>query len=175
LFMSFSKSSLLFNLVDGIIRIFFFLAYVFSIGMWKEMRRIFEYHGAEHKVIHAYENGKELTINNIRGNSPLHPRCGTSFLLIVMVVSILTFSFIPQDWSFIYKFLSRLVLIPAIAGLSFEFLRFSSKMKDNALIRILIQPGLLIQRLTTREPDDSQIEVAVRALEEVLVIEERNA
>ena len=175
LFMSVSKSSLLFNLVDGIIRIFFFLAYVFSIGMWKEMRRIFEYHGAEHKVIHAYENGKELTINNIRGNSPLHPRCGTSFLLIVMVVSILTFSFIPQDWSFIYKFLSRLVLIPAIAGLSFEFLRFSSKMKDNALIRILIQPGLLIQRLTTREPDDSQIEVAVRALEEVLVIEERNA
>jgi uncharacterized protein YqhQ len=93
--------------------------------MWKEMRRIFEYHGAEHKVIHAYENGKELTINNIKGNSPLHPRCGTSFLLIVMVVSILTFSFIPQDWSFIYKFLSRLVLIPAIAGLSFEFLRFS--------------------------------------------------
>lgn len=175
LFLSVSKSSLLFNLVDGIIRIFFFLAYVFSIGMWKEMRRIFEYHGAEHKVIHAYENGKELTINNIRGNSPLHPRCGTSFLLIVMVVSILTFSFIPQDWSFIYKFLSRLVLIPAIAGLSFEFLRFSSKMKDNALIRILIQPGLLIQRLTTREPDDSQIEVAVRALEEVLVIEERNA
>lgn len=104
----------------------------------------------------------------------MHPRCGTSFLLIVMVVSILTFSFIPQDWSFIYKFLSRLVLIPAIAGLSFEFLRFSSKMKDSALIRILIQPGLLMQRLTTREPDDSQIEVAVRALEEVLVIEEKN-
>jgi len=175
LFMSVSKSSLLFNLVDGIIRIFFFLAYIFSIGLWKEMRRIFEYHGAEHKVIHAYENGKELTINNIRGNSPLHPRCGTSFLLIVMVVSILTFSFIPQDWPFIYKFLSRLVLIPAIAGLSFEFLRFSSKMKDNALIRILIQPGLLMQRLTTREPDDSQIEVAVRALEEVLAIEEKNA
>ena len=174
-FTSVSKSSFAFNLVDGIIRILFFLIYIVSIGMWKEMRRIFEYHGAEHKVIHAYENGKELTIKNIKGNSPLHPRCGTSFLLIVMVISILTFSFIPQTWSFTYKFLSRVVLIPLIAGLSFEFLKLSSKMKNNMIIKILIQPGLLLQRLTTREPDDSQIEVAVRALEEVLTIEEANA
>ena len=174
-FVSVSKSSFVFNLVDGIIRIFFFLIYIVSIGMWKEMRRIFEYHGAEHKVIHAYENGKELTVKNIKGNSPLHPRCGTSFLLIVMVISILTFSFIPQAWSFTYKFLSRIVLIPLIAGLSFEFLKLSSKMKNNMIIKILIQPGLLLQRLTTREPDDSQIEVAVRALEEVLTIEEANA
>ncbi len=174
-FASVSKSSFAFNLVDGIIRIFFFLIYIVSIGLWKEMRRIFEYHGAEHKVIHAYENGKELTVKNIKGNSPLHPRCGTSFLLIVMVISILTFSFIPQIWSFTYKFLSRVVLIPLIAGLSFEFLKLSSKMKNNMIIKILIQPGLLLQRLTTREPDDSQIEVAVRALEEVLTIEEANA
>jgi uncharacterized protein YqhQ len=174
-FISVFKSSLVFNLVDGIIRIIFFLTYIFSIGMWKEMRRIFEYHGAEHKVIHAYENGKELTVKNIKGHSPLHPRCGTSFLLIVMVISILTFSFIPQNWSFMYKFFSRLILIPVIAGLSFEFLKFSSKTKNNVIMKILIKPGLLLQKLTTREPDDSQIEVAVKALEEVLTIEEANA
>jgi uncharacterized protein YqhQ len=171
IFVSVSKSSLMFNLIDGIIRIFFFLTYIVLIGLWKEMRRIFEYHGAEHKVIHAYENGKELTINNIKVHSPLHPRCGTSFLLIVMVMSILIFSFIPHGWSFIYKFLSRIILIPLIAGLSFEFLKLSAKMENNKIINILIQPGLLLQRLTTREPDDAQIEVAVRALEEVLAIE----
>jgi len=173
-FLSVSKSSFIFNLVDGIIRVFFFLIYVISISMWKEMRRIFEYHGAEHKVIHAYENGKELTLNNIREFSPLHPRCGTSFLLIVMVMSILTFSFIPQEWSFIYKFLSRLILIPLIAGLSYEFLKVSARMKDNLIMHLFIIPGLLLQRLTTREPDDTQIEVALRALEEVLIIEEAN-
>jgi len=173
-FLSVSKSSFVFNLVDGIIRVFFFLVYIISIGMWKEMRRIFEYHGAEHKVIHAYENGKELTLNNIKGYSPLHPRCGTSFLLIVMVMSILIFSFIPQGWAFIYKFLSRLILIPLIAGLSYEFLKVSARMKDNLIMHLLIQPGLLLQRLTTREPDDTQIEVALRALEEVLRIEEAN-
>ncbi len=174
-FVSVSKSSFIFNFVDGIIRVFIFLAYVIAIGMWKEMRRIFEYHGAEHKVIHAYENGKELTLKNIKDHSPLHPRCGTSFLLIVMVISIFTFSFIPQQWSFMYKFLSRLILIPLIAGLSYEFLRLSAKMKHNLIMHILIQPGLLLQRLTTREPDEAQIEVAIRALEEVLVIEEAHA
>ena len=172
--LSVSKSSFVFNLVDGIIRVFFFLVYIISIGMWKEMRRIFEYHGAEHKVIHAYENGKELILNNIKEYSPLHPRCGTSFLLIVMVISILIFSFIPQGWAFIYKFLSRLILIPLIAGLSYEFLKVSARMKDNLIMHLLIQPGLLLQRLTTREPDDTQIEVALRALEEVLRIEEAN-
>ena len=173
-FLSVSKSSFVFNLVDGIIRVFFFLVYVISISMWKEMRRLFEYHGAEHKVIHAYENGKELTLNNIKEFSPLHPRCGTSFLLIVMVMSILTFSFIPQEWAFVYKFLSRLILIPLIAGISYEFLKVSARMKDNLIMHLLIKPGLLLQRLTTREPDDTQIEVALRALEEVLIIEETN-
>jgi uncharacterized protein YqhQ len=175
IFVSVSKSSFLFNLVDGIIRVFIFLLYVVSVGMWKEMRRIFEYHGAEHKVIHAYENGKDLTVKNIKEHSPLHPRCGTSFLLIVMVISIFTFSFIPQEWSFLYKFIARLVLIPLIAGISYEFLKLSAKMKHNIIMHILIQPGLLLQRLTTREPDESQIEVAVRALKEVLVLEEPNA
>lgn len=174
-FASIASSSFMFNFVDGILRVFIFLLYVISIGSWKEMRRIFEYHGAEHKVIHAYENGKELTMPNIRDHSPLHPRCGTSFLLIVMVISIFTFSFIPQEWSFLYKFLARLVLIPLIAGLSYEFLRLSAKTRHNIIMHALIQPGLLLQRLTTREPDESQIEVALRALQEVLVTEETNA
>jgi uncharacterized protein YqhQ len=139
--------------------------------MWKEMRRIFEYHGAEHKVIHAYESRKDLTPKKVKDYSPHHPRCGTSFLLIVMVVSIFTFSFIPQEWSYTSKFLSRLILIPPIAGLSFEFLKLSSKMRYNPLINLFIQPGLLLQRLTTREPDDAQIEVAIRALEELLALE----
>lgn len=174
-FVGIAKNSLLFNLTDGILRVFVFLAYVLMIGVWKEMARIFMYHGAEHKVIHAYEAGKELTVENVRDNSPLHPRCGTSFLLIVMVVSILVFSFIPQSWSFIYKFLSRIVLIPLIAGSSFELLKFSSKWSHNPLMHILIFPGLLLQRLTTREPDEAQLEVALSALKEVLKLEEENA
>jgi uncharacterized protein YqhQ len=174
-FESVSRSSLMFNLVDGLIRVFVFLLYIISVGLWKEMRRIFEYHGAEHKVIHAYENGKGLTLSCIKDNSPLHPRCGTSFLLIVMVISIFTFSFIPQGWSFVYKFISRLVLIPLIAGISYEFLKLSARMQNNFLMKMMIQPGLMLQRLTTREPDEAQIEVAVRALEEVLIIEDTNA
>lgn len=172
---SVSGSSLVFNLVDGVIRVLVFLIYVISVGMWKEMRRIFEYHGAEHKVIHAYENGGDLTAANVKIHSPLHPRCGTSFLLIVMIISIIVFSFIPQDWPFIYNFLSRLVLIPLIAGISYEMLKLSAKMKHNAFMHIMIQPGLMLQRLTTREPDEAQIEVAVIALREVLTAEESNA
>jgi uncharacterized protein YqhQ len=175
IFAAVDRSSFYFNLVDGVIRVLVFLLYIIAVGMWKDMRRIFEYHGAEHKVIHAYESGKGLTIENIKGNSPLHPRCGTSFLLIVMVVSIFTFSFIPQEWSFLYKFLSRVVLIPFIAGLSYEFLKLSARMKQNTVMHLLILPGLFLQRLTTREPDEAQIEVALRALEEVLIIEEPNA
>jgi len=170
-----SRSSLLFNFTDGIIRVLVFLVYVVLIGVWKEMARIFMYHGAEHKVIHAYEEGRELTVANVKGYSTLHPRCGTSFLMIVMVVSILVFSFIPQNWPFLYKFLSRIILIPLIAGSSFELLKLSAKMEDNPVMKMLIQPGLLLQRLTTREPDDAQIEVALSALIEVLKLEEENA
>jgi uncharacterized protein YqhQ len=175
LFHGISRHSLLFNLTDGIIRVFVFLLYVVLIGIWSEMARIFMYHGAEHKVIHAYEAGKELTVENARQYSPLHPRCGTSFLMIVMVVSILVFSFIPQDWRFLYKFLSRIVLIPLIAGSSFELLRLSAKMRENTFMNLMIQPGLLLQRLTTREPDDAQLEVALSALSEVLKLEEEHA
>ncbi|TAL25159.1 MAG: DUF1385 domain-containing protein [Nitrospirae bacterium] len=170
-----SGNSFAFNIVDGIIRVFVFMGYVTAIGLWKEMRRIFEYHGAEHKVIHAYEAGEELIVDNVKRFSPLHPRCGTSFLLLVMITSIFVFSFIPQAWPFIYKFLSRLVLIPLIAGLSYELLRFSSRMKDNPVVNLMIMPGLLLQKLTTSEPDDRQIEVAITALKEALKFEVKNA
>lgn len=170
-----SKNSFAFNLVDGILRVLIFLSYVFAIGLWKDMRRVYEYHGAEHKVIHAYEAGSELDIDSVRAFSPHHPRCGTSFLLIVMVISILVFSFIPQSWPFSGKFMARLVLIPLIAGTSYELLRLSARMKSSPFWGLLVLPGLMLQRLTTRQPDDSQIEVAIRALREVLTLEEGDA
>lgn len=167
-----AASSFVFNIVDGLLRVFVFLSYVSVIGLWKDMRRIFEYHGAEHKVIHAYEAGKELVFENVRPFSTLHPRCGTSFLLIVMVISILIFSFIPSVWPFSAKFLARLILIPMVAGISYELLKLSAIMKDNPVVKLLIMPGLALQRLTTKEPDASQIEVAIVAVKEALKIEE---
>jgi len=164
-----------FNLVDGVVRVFIFGLYIWIIGLWKDIERVFQYHGAEHKVIHAYEEGRELRVENILPLSPHHPRCGTSFLLIVMVVSIGVFSLIPSSWHLWWKFLSRVILIPIIAGLSYEALRASAKMGKNIFTRLLIVPGLALQRLTTREPDPSQIEVAIRALEEVIKIEAQNA
>lgn len=171
---SVSINSLLFNLVDGFIRVIIFLIYIGSIGLWKEMRRVFEYHGAEHKVIHAYESGKELIIDNVKPFSPRHPRCGTSFLLIVMITSIIVFALIPQAWPFSWKLLSRLVLIPVIAGLSYEILRSTAKMKGNPLMYLISMPGLMLQGLTTREPDNSQLEVAIMALKEVIRLEDGN-
>ncbi len=165
------ESSVAFNVVDGLIRVGVFLLYVSGVGLWGEMRRIYEYHGAEHKVIHAYEGGEELGADNInRKYSTRHPRCGTSFLLIVMIVSILIFSVIPHDWNFAMKFLSRLVLIPLVAGLSYEVLKLSAKKSANALVDLFVRPGLLLQRLTTREPDELQIEVALSALREVVEV-----
>lgn len=171
-FSSVNKSSILFNLADGVVRVGVFLLYILLIGLWGEVARIFEYHGAEHKAIHALEAGEELEIQSVREHSPQHPRCGTSFLMIVMVMSILIFSMIPQSWPFAYKALARIVLLPLIAGVSYEALKLSARMKDNAFVRMMIYPGLLLQRLTTKEPDDAQIEVAITALKEVLSMEE---
>lgn len=168
---SVAESSFLFNLIDGILRVLVFLAYVVAVGLWKEMRRLYQYHGAEHKTIYAYEAGEELTVESARKYKPYHPRCGTSFLLIVMVISILVFSFIPQSWSFVLKFASRLVLIPLIAGVSYEALKLSAKKSDIFLMRMISVPGMFLQRLTAKEPDDSQIEVAIAALKEVLALE----
>ncbi|BCB97252.1 membrane protein [Dissulfurispira thermophila] len=166
-----SNNSLFFNLVDGLLRVGIFFLYIFSIGLWKEMRRIYQYHGAEHKVIYAYEAGEDLTIENAKKYKPYHPRCGTSFLLIVMVISIMVFLVIPKDWSFLHKLVSRIVLIPVIAGVSYEVLRFSAKMKNNPIIGLFVLPGLLLQRMTVREPDEPQIEVAISAMKEVLKID----
>ncbi len=166
-----STNSFIFNLIDGLLRVGIFLLYVFAVGLWSEMKRIYQYHGAEHKVIYAYEAGEELTVENAKKYMPYHPRCGTSFLLIVMVISIAIFILIPQYWSFLEKLIARIILIPAIAGISYEILKLSAKMADNKIKGLITMPGLLLQRLTVREPDNSQIEVAIAALKEVLKLD----
>ncbi len=166
-----STSGILFNLVDGIIRLMIFLAYLWAISFFKEIRRIFEYHGAEHKSIFAFEAGEALTADRVKGFSYLHPRCGTSFLLIVMVVSILVFALIPHHLSFGYKVASRVVFIPLIAGLAYEIIRFADQKRERKNMQYFIKPGLWLQRMTAREPSEDQIEVALRALHEVLELE----
>ncbi len=158
---------LAFNVVDGVIRVLVFVLYVLGIGRMGDVRRIFQYHGAEHKTVHAYERKAELVPENVARFSSLHPRCGTSFLLFVMVISIAVFSFIPHGSSLLTKALMRLVLLPAVAGISYELLRLSAKHGDARLSRALVAPGLLLQRLTTREPDLTQIEVAIASLQRV--------
>ncbi len=166
-----STSGILFNLVDGIIRLMIFLAYLWAISFFKEIRRIFEYHGAEHKSIFAFESGEALMADRVKGFSYLHPRCGTSFLLMVMVVSILVFALIPHHLSFGYKVASRVVFIPLIAGLAYEIIRFADQKRESKGMQYFIKPGLWLQRMTTREPSEDQIEVALRALHEVLELE----
>jgi len=161
-------SNLVFNLVDGVIRVLVFLLYIYSISRMRDIQRVFQYHGAEHKSIFAFEAGETLTVENVRRFSRLHPRCGTSFLLIVMLVSILVFSLIPKLWPFSMKAGARIVLLPLIAGVSYELLKWSAKHDTSPLVRFLIAPGLALQRLTTREPDDDQVEVAIRSMEEAL-------
>lgn len=158
------------NIVEGIIRIFFFLAYVYAISKMKDIERVFMYHGAEHKSINAYEAGAELTVANARKYSTMHPRCGTSFLLIVMVISILVFALLG-DGTLFYRIWSRIAIFPVVAGLGYEFIRFSGICYQQTWAKILIAPGLWLQKLTTREPDDDQLEVALAALREVLVDE----
>lgn len=172
-FAALGKYSLLFNLTDGAFRVVLFLGYVSGISFMKDIRRVFEYHGAEHKAIAAFEAGVELTIQNSKPFSRIHPRCGTSFLLTVVALSIVLFSLIPGAWPFWAKALSRVVLLPVIAGLGYEFIKYSAKHRGNPLIEGLMMPGLWLQRLTTREPSDDQIEVAIRALEEAIAMEPR--
>jgi uncharacterized protein YqhQ len=167
------KGNVLFNLTDGALRVALFLGYVSGISFMKDIRRVFEYHGAEHKAIAAFEAGVPLTVGNARQYSRIHPRCGTSFLLAVIALSILLFSLIPGSWPLWAKGLSRIILLPVIAGLGYEFIKFSAKQCGNPLINALMLPGLWLQRLTTREPSDDQIEVAIRALEEAVAMEPR--
>lgn len=158
------------NLAEGGLRMAIFMAYVYGISRLKDIQRVFEYHGAEHKTIHAYEAGVPLTVENVQKYSTLHPRCGTAFLLIVMVVSIVMFAFLgwPDLW---LRILSRVLLLPVVAGISYEIIRFAGR-SENHLVQVAILPGLWLQKITTRQPDDDQVEVAIRALEAVRPVAE---
>lgn len=157
---------LLMNLFEGILRLAIFLGYVAAISRMKDIQRVFQYHGAEHKVIHCYEAGLPLTVENARKFSTLHPRCGTSFLLLVMIISIIFFSFFgwPNIWA---RVTIRLTLLPLIAGISYEAIRFMGR-SSSFITRIISYPGIALQYFTTLEPDDSQLEVALRALEPLI-------
>ncbi len=166
------SGSLAFNLIDGLIRVLVFVAYVVGISFMKDIRRIFQYHGAEHKVINAYEKKSELTPEAVSAYSVLHPRCGTSFLLFVMVIGIVVFSFIPYESPQVVKVALKLVLLPVVAGISYEVLRLTARNLDSPLFKAMVAPGMLLQRLTTREPDLSQIEVSLASFRRVLPSQE---
>ncbi len=161
------KGGILFNLIDGLIRITFFLIYIWAISLWKSMRRVFEYHGAEHKSIFTFEAGEDLTPENTKKYSTHHPGCGTSFLLIVMVISILVFMFLGRPHGISGR-LIRLLFVPLIGGISYELTRLSRKKRNSKIVKILIAPGLWLQKITTKEPDEKQLEVAIAALKSAL-------
>jgi len=164
-------NSLVFVVIEKVIRIGIFLLYILLISRMRDLQRVFEYHGAEHKTISCYEAGLPLTPENAQGFSRLHPRCGTSFLLIVMIVAIVVFAPLGQPVWYLL-FLSRIVGIPLVAGLSFEVLKLFGRKRDKAWARALMWPGLQLQRLTTREPDLDQLAVSIAALEAVLAVED---
>ena len=164
-FQKFIESTLVITLIEGIIRLAIFIAYIALISLMPDIKRTFMYHGAEHKCINCIEHGLELNVENVRKSSRLHKRCGTSFLLIVMLVSIVFFMFIQID-SKILRLVIRLLLIPVIAGVSYEFIRLAGRY-DNWFVNILSKPGLWLQGLTTKEPDDDMIEVGIASVEAV--------
>jgi len=157
---------ILFNLIDGIIRIIVFVLYIFAISLMKDVRRLFQYHGAEHKVVNCHEANDKLTPESVKKYTTVHRRCGTTFLLIVLVLSILIFSLIVTD-SFWIKFGARILLLPVIAGIGYELLKLGARFPKSTLLNILIWPGLMLQKITTREPDKKQIEVAIAAFKAV--------
>lgn len=163
---------LLLNLLEGLIKVSFFLTYILLISRIPDIKRVFQYHGAEHKVIHSYEDGQHLHPKAAAAYSTLHPRCGTSFLLIVILLSILFFSFFGRP-PLVQRILIHVALLPFVAGTAYEVIRLAGKKDPNFFIRLLSGPGLLLQLLTTNEPDEEQLEVAVRALKDVLTGEKR--
>jgi uncharacterized protein YqhQ len=158
-----------FNLVDGAIRILIFLSFLWLISRWKDIHRVFEYHGAEHKVVFNFESGQPLTIENAQKFVTFHPRCGTSFLLVVMMISIFFYALIPAD-TFAMKMLMRVLLLPVIAGVSFEMIRYAAK-RRGGLMAMLTAPGLWMQRITTQQPSDDQAEIAIHALNRAMELE----
>jgi len=163
------QNHFLFNLTDGVIRLALFFGFLGAVSSWKEIRRIYEYHGAEHKTVFNFESGRPVSVENARGFSRLHPRCGTSFLLVVMLMSLMVFLLIPFS-GFWQRLLSRILLLPLIAGLSYEVIRYSAR-RGGFLWEQLTKPGLALQRITTAAPADDQLETAVRALEEPMKLE----
>ncbi len=153
------------NLAEGFVRLIIFLAYIFAISRTKDIQRVFQYHGAEHKTIFCYEADEPLTVENARKFPRLHPRCGTAFLLIVMIVSIFVFAFLGWP-DLLTRVLSRIILLPVVAGISYEIIKFSAR-SENSIVRLATLPGLWLQYLTTREPDDSMLEVAIASLKAV--------
>jgi len=156
----------LFNVVEGIVRLSFLLVYLAVISLVGDFKRIFQYHGAEHTAINAYESGIELNVENARKYSRFHSRCGTSFLLIVTLISILFFSIMPSS-TYLVRLAYRIILIPVISAVSYELLKLSDKYRNSRIMRVLVAPGLALQHLTTRQPDDDMIEVAIKAVKEV--------
>jgi uncharacterized protein YqhQ len=164
-------SALLSNIFEGLIRIGIFIAYLKLISLIPDIKRVFAYHGAEHKVVNAYEAGVPLEVESVKKYSTAHARCGTAFLFIVLIVAIFVFALVPQPTLWI-RILSRIALIPVIAVISYEIMKFGAGHIDNPIVRILLAPGLLLQAITTREPDDGQIEAAISALNEVIKIDQ---
>lgn len=161
-----TTSPILLNLMEGVLRLAIFMVYIYGISRMKDIKRVFQYHGAEHKTIHAYEAGVPLTVENVQKFSTLHPRCGTAFLLIVMIVSIFVFAFLgwPDLW---LRILSRVILLPVVAGVSYEIIRFAGRTK-NPVVHMAILPGLWLQKITTNQPADEMVEVAIKSLEAVI-------
>ncbi len=166
----FITSPLVSNLIEGLIRLVMLIGYIAIIGRMEDVQRVFAYHGAEHKTINAFEDGAPLTPEHVRPYSLLHPRCGTGFLLVVVVVSILVFALLGRP-ALPVRLASRILLIPLIAGISYEFIRWSARHSTNRWVRLLIWPSLMLQKLTTREPDDQMLDVAIVALKTVLAQE----
>ncbi len=159
---------ILLNLIEGVIRVFLFVGYVYLVSKLKDIKRVFMYHGSEHKTIHCYEHGEDLTVENVKKYSTFHPRCGTSFMINVMLISIVVFSFFgwPNP---MMRLVTRLVMLPVVAGISYELNRYVGKCEsENVLTKIIEYPGFLIQRITTSEPDDSMMEVAITAMKRVI-------
>ena len=161
-----------FNLVDGLIRIAMFLLFVWGVSLWKDIRRVYEYHGAEHKTVYAFENGDPLKTAAVQKYSTYHPRCGTSFLMTVMIISMVVYMFIPVT-TFWARFAERIILLPLIAGVSYEIIRFAAKHRGS-LFALMTAPGLWLQRITTQPPDDSEVECAIVALDEAMKLEKQH-
>ena len=162
-------NQVLFNVVDGVIRILLFLLFIWGVSLMPDIRRVYQYHGAEHKTVFAFESRDPLTIHNAQSYSTFHPRCGTSFLMTVMIISIVIYMLFPAQ-SFVSRFLLRIALLPVIAGLSYEMIRFAAK-HGKSLFALLTKPGLWLQRITTKPPSDDQVECAISALNEAMELE----